>query len=382
MLKRRLNRNKDALELPTTQRSAIDGSGTSVRMEAPILRAAKNASPYTRNSWIWLCTSLFVIVWSWKHIWYHYATTFLECNGDDCVLKIIPPARRKKLTLTISRDQIVNAITLRVDENGEKDMGVFESYGIELSQYGKGAHVDAFELQRETLQHKVEESMSREEIDLVEKYGSAAYTDPDLREKMMKQKATKERNSKNSDISTGISASTDADTDTEKQREEKPKKERASKNYDLPNLEALKDYAIEEGNGQYLLILRKYNIHHRKRRVNALVNKINLYAKGSKSRLTIRENRNVVWQAILGIIFGVFSLLFSALLGQFSDPERTKTRGPGSRSNKGNLNSPYAYNTNRVASIPNRRPRSIAQQPSRPKAYGGYNANSKSTPSY
>ena len=121
------------------------------------------------------------------------------------------------------------------------------------------------------------------------------------------------------------------------------------------------------------------------------MNKINLYAKGSKSRLTSHENRNVVWQAIQDVIFGVFSLLLSTLLGQVSDPERTKTRGPGgNRSNKGNMNSPFhTIRIGSVASISNRRPRSTAQRPSRPRAYGSTcsynanaNANSNSTPIY
>ena len=116
----------------------------------------------------------------------------------------------------------------------------FESNGIGLSQYGKGAHVDAFVLQQETLKHKVEESiMSREEIYLVEEYGSSACTDPDLHENMMKRKATKEWTSNHSeqfrtrstDADTGTGTGTDTGTDT--------------------------DYAIEERNRQYLMITRK-----------------------------------------------------------------------------------------------------------------------------
>jgi hypothetical protein len=363
MLKRRFTRNRDSASLPTTQKSNVDGSGLSVRMEAPILRAAKNASAYTRNSYIWCFSSIFLIYWSWNHIWYHYATTFLECDGDDCTLKILPPARGKKLTLKLVRDQIVSSEVLKVDINGEKDMGSFDSYGMVLNQYGKGAHVDAFNVQRDALKRKVEDALTEEDLEEMQNYGSAAFTDPDLKEQLHRQRRSRNLNN---DAHIDIDAKTKHDS--------QPKKEKVL-NYDLPNLDALEPYAISHGNGQYFLIMRKYNVQHRKRRVTSLTNKINLYAGRKKNSLTIQENRNVVWQAILGILLGVFSLLFSLLLGQFSEPEKKKTRGPGSRRN---LNNPSSYSSNRTASIPQRQTRS---QLNKPKAYGGYNSG-KSSYSY
>jgi hypothetical protein len=64
-------RNK-ATDLPLTFNtpSNIDGSGRSVKMEAPILKAARNASSYTRYSYIWLFGSIFSIFYGW-----HFATS-------------------------------------------------------------------------------------------------------------------------------------------------------------------------------------------------------------------------------------------------------------------------------------------------------------------
>jgi len=350
MLKRRLTRNQDAL--PTTTKSNVDGSGLSVKMDAPIVKAARNASAYTRNSYIWCFTSIFCTYWCWNHIWYHYATTFLECHDDECVLKILPPKRAKKLTLNLVRDQIVISEAAKVDVNGEKDRGNFDSYTILFNQYGKLAHVDSFDVQKERVQTKVD-TMTEEQLEVMKKYGTAAFTDPDLREQLLKHK-------------------TEIVEEAVDPVREEPKRQQQVLNYDLPNLEALEPYATNLGSGEYLLVMRKYNVEHRRRRVTSLINKINLYASGKKNALTIRENRNVVWQAILGMIFGVFSLMFALLLGQYSEPEkkRNKTRGPGSRRTMGG-------NPSRSTTMSHRQNRSQAAQ-TRTKAYGGYNVGSSS----
>jgi hypothetical protein len=250
-----------------------------------------------------------------------------------------------------------------VDENGDlvskkgehrhhHDKEVYESYGIVLNQFGKDAAVNEFEIQRESLLHNimVEESLTLEELEEMEKYGSAAFTDPDLREKFAKQK--------------------------------RPQAERQlpiskSKRYDLPKLEALGDFASVETEGQYMVTMRRYNVRDKRRRVSSLVNKINLYINGTKDRLVIRENRNIVWQGIVGIVFGVFSLLLSLVLGQFFEPQKIRTRGPGSRTNQFRNASSLNQNSGEIASFAPRTSRSMQQQQQQqqrygPKAYGGY----------
>ena len=79
------------------------------------------------------------------------------------------------------------------------------------------------------------------------------------------------------------------------------------------------------------------------------------------------------------------------VLEPLNTSRKNKNEGPGgNRSNKGNMNSPFhTIRIGSVTSISNRRPRSTAQRPSRPRAYGSTcsynanaNANSNSTPIY
>jgi len=290
--------------------------------------------------------------------WYHYATTYIKCEKDACKLIIITPHRQRGLKLQFHREQIISSRAYKVDENGETGFGKsfeHESYGILFNQYGKGA---SFDLQRDELHRKVDEALTEEDMEEMGKYGSAAFTDPDLREKFAKQK----RSAAEKDVN--ILDTTD---DDERNRKE------SLKNFGFPSLDSLKDFAVREGDGQYLLTMRKYSVGHKRRRVTALVNKINLYAKGTKDKLLVRENRIIVWQAIVGMIFGVFSFLLSLLIGQYSEPEKkTRARGPGSRPSR----KLQSYSSHRVASIPSRKVSSKIHQ--NPKAYGGYNAG-KST---
>jgi len=283
---------------------------------------------------------------------YNYATTYLTCEGDYCQLKIIPPHRKRRLNLKLDRNQFVIAKTFPVDEDGNVLMKkgdhrgdeMYESYGIVLNQFGKDAAVNEFEIQRESLRHMVEESLTREDLEEMERYGSAAFTDPDLREKFAKQKRTI----------------------AEKQAPPITK----SKRYDLPNLEMLGDFATLETEGQYMVTMRRYNVRDKRRRVSSLVNKVNLYINGTKDRLVIRENRNIVWQGIVGLVFGVFSLLLSLVLGQFFEPQKIRTRGPGSRNQFRNSSMYHQNYGGDIASFAPRTPRYAEHNG--PKAYGGY----------
>ena len=289
-------------------------------------------------------------------LWYNYSTTYLSCESDICQLKIIPPYRQKGLKLKLDRKQIVIGKTYKVDEDGETNRGkptTFDSYGIVFNQYGQDAVIDEFEVQRAELQKKVDEALTEEDMLEMQKYGSAAFTDPDLREKFAKQKRSRAERDLVGKTSAGNT-------------------KKIVRNNDLPSLKGLEDFAVREADGQYLLTMRKYNVGHKMRRVSALVNKINLFATGSKDRLMIRENRIVVWQGIVGMVFGIFSFLLSLLLGQFSDPDnRVKTRGPGSRMASRTMAS---YSSHSAATIPSRQSNRVqsTRSSNTTKAYGGY----------
>lgn len=71
--------NNDDVFLPSLSNGKrVDGSGRGVQMDAPIVRSWKNASGYTRGSYMWLLGSLACVFFSYKYIMYHYGTYVLH----------------------------------------------------------------------------------------------------------------------------------------------------------------------------------------------------------------------------------------------------------------------------------------------------------------
>mmetsp|Transcript_31779 Transcript_31779/g.36491 ORF Transcript_31779/g.36491 Transcript_31779/m.36491 type:complete len:713 (+) Transcript_31779:93-2231(+) len=240
MLKRRSvfkSNNDDFLPTSSSSMGGIDGSGRSVRMDAPLFRAAKNSSSYTKFSYCWLIGSITMITWSIRFMTFHYATTYLSCeDGTNCLLKIIPPNRTKSLKLNFMRDQIVDAKLIQVTKNGDvipdddirsrarhykhhhhhkhkidllqEEEDSYESYGLILHQEGKYMATirdkeEEIALLREKLDKRKEslDKMGNEKLRLMERYGSAAATDPALMDNFEKQKRmTEERQNTESRI--------------------------------------------------------------------------------------------------------------------------------------------------------------------------------------
>ena len=104
------------------------------------------------------------------------------------------------------------------------------------------------------------------------------------------------------------------------------------------------------------------------------------YMEGKKERLVIRENRNVAWQGILGLILGMFSFLLCLLIGQFWEPVETKKyRAPGTHANSIRRKHVDHLTAQGPPRVPKHFPSSNANSStrmrsniSRPKAYGGY----------
>jgi len=288
-------------------------------------------------------------------------------------------------TLKFSKEQLISARKLIVDKDGElmanksyTSDGTYESYGILLHQEGlldEEWDVDddfdmdggtmasdaAFEKQREALlsRNKGENGdgdgdgdgndLSKQEKDAIAKEAFE-------RDQMMIQK--KERDDRQR-------------KERQKQRFAKRKMEIDRRKNEYPSLESLYHYALpQDEDGHYLVVLRKYSVLHKRRRVSSLINKINLYIRGTKKDVLIRENREVVWQGILGMVCGFFSILLALLLGQFADPVRRKKFKPNSSSNYGGYG---GVNSNgNIASFSNRNQTAARQRNYKAKSYGGY----------
>lgn len=301
----------------------------------------------------------------------YIASTYLTCKEDgNCILKIIPPNRKKRLSLAFTKDQLITAQSIQVDIHGEpldhyhQTDESYESYYMVLNQYGKdAAEAIQEERRRQELEHDLLESVKKEEAELMQKYGSAARTDPALGA-YEEEKRTKEE--KITEMKRRL--------DKEQRYREKIIKD----NELLPNLESVEPFAIQEADHQYRVIMRRYNVGHKRRRVTSLITKIKMYASGQKDTLIIRENRIVAWQGILLIVFGVFSGLLSLLLGQFSEPDKMIRKGHSTgRMTPGQ--SMAMVRTNRSMGTSRQTAYSYNTKPQyQPKAYGGYNPSKNS----
>jgi len=307
-----------------------DGSGISIQMEAPILRAAKNASSYTKRSYMALILLMGTLLFSYRIIVNDYAFISLQCDTQNCDLKIKPP-RERTFSFTFDRRQLEFVQEVRVDGNGKimssnhstttsstsssstsssstsypkrnqfddrypDQNGHYKSYIITLRKEGKD----------DATAHNLKEELSKEITDEMMKYGSAAMTDPDIMEKFKQRER---------------SIKTIMEQTSERIRVEQ----------NLPDLSPLLphcdryDPPIHHSHHHHShtchILLRKYNIGETRRRVTALVSRIFTYIEGRRQNLDVRESRNVKWQGILLMIFSVFGLLITLIAGQFVEP--------------------------------------------------------------
>jgi len=107
----------------------------------------------------------------------------------------------------------------------------------------------------------------------------------------------------------------------------------------------------EEENGNYRIIIRRFNLGHTYKRVQSQMSKVYTYVKKRRDHLHIEEPRNISWQGIVLMILGAMSTLISVALGQFSneDDEGSFNYGRGRASphrKKNKTPSTSQYNNN------------------------------------
>jgi hypothetical protein len=362
-----------------------------------------------------------------------------------CTLKIIPPHRAKSLKLKFHREQIVSTKHIfvtsdgdYVDEsnsnsdsnntnNNDEKKQTYDSYAIILHQDGiemaklrleekaieeeeyqnyqkrkRQQHISASSDNNnhdaDLIQEMTEQGvLSQEQKEyIMENFGSEARTDPKLLQQFEEQKKTfiEKKNRENIGVHDSF-----GETAKERQsrirmveiQEQKRKLVEGLKlparkgKHRFPRLDELHKWSeVGKDDGQYFVIMRKYSIGHRKRRVTSLMRSINNYMDNKRQRIILRENRNVSWKGVVGLVLGIFSFLLSILIGQFWN----ESNGLGSRkkirTSTGNAN--YANSVRRKhvnhlnaqgpplvsKHFPSRKNTSGNKGPMKPKAYGGY----------
>jgi hypothetical protein len=87
----------------------------------------------------------------------------------------------------------------------------------------------------------------------------------------------------------------------------------------------------EEGTDNRVLPMRQFNIGQTKRRTRTMTSKVDSYIQQRRHQLIIKENASLSWQGVLAVVFGLFFLLITFLVGSFFDELTTPTGGPGTR---------------------------------------------------
>jgi hypothetical protein len=325
-----------------------DGSGKAIRMEAPVSRAWKRASGYTKGTYYCLLACILFIYFGyrwlrWSHCkiscrcfvysgiivaesgsicfcWFSFlvASISLVCHTEECTFSITPHGWNGHHKVTFPRSQLVNVEGVKVTKAGDF---------VDLSPRLDNFH-DKPRASKNKSKHNAKQSTSYKGPDQNGHYPSYRLT---LRETSGEQ--------------TGDSVPGD------------PELSNRMKDTPLTNVKLFMD-DVDGDRSAFTFILRKMNIYQSRRRVKSTVQKIDSYIKRRRHKLTVKESTPPSWQGILLLVVGIFGIVLTALIGQFSESDETPKRrqgGPGTRAQ-----TPTDYKGKRP---------SVASAPRRSKAY-------------
>lgn len=316
-----------------------DGSGRSIKMDAPVIKAWKKASGYTRGSYYALAFTIFLIYYGYRSLSYWNGTSkivfvdgffrgirnlpmqyltflvflsffwinesasiWLTCHQQECTLEITPPGTRTK-TVVFPRDQLHSAQAIKTD-----------------------------------------------------KTGSFISLDTDKYEPPSKRKKKKKKNNSGWHHR-GPDAQGRYKTYRVNFLKERPEDDKRSRpDLDFTDFSELGKYISISENDMFTLHFRHFSLSQSRMRVRSNVNKVESYVKRRRQKLIIKESANLPWQGIVCLVFGLVGCLLTLLIGQFWDEEPRRQGGPGARRSQQKPSSSY------------RKTGSSPRMPSRPKA--------------
>ncbi|KAL7477487.1 hypothetical protein ACHAW6_003294 [Cyclotella cf. meneghiniana] len=345
-----LRRRRD--DLPTTfapTPNGPDGSGKSIKMEAPLVKAIRSAEGATKYTYIWFFVSVAFVWMGWSLISRGSASMLLDCKSTGCTLTINKPKKftprnisfaprniktKRKVRVEFKREQVVRADNILWDPVAGR---IVKNYGLASPSYDGERRMEEEEVEERGLPNKgrpnkpwkehtkYKKQQQRNKYKKSSSY-SAKMFGPDedgyynsytlvLRDPTPESFDESDKNENN---------------EAEKNNEESPSKKmqrqmqsrHKSMLHDPDSLAAqLAPFLVQSQDDanslEYNIHLRDFNVRQTRRLARTSVAKINAYANGRRSSFTVREARPVSWQGLTLLILGIFSLVLCLLLGQF-----------------------------------------------------------------
>jgi len=274
---------------------SLDGSGRSIKMDAPIVKAWRKASGHTRWSYYILGLTLFMVFYGFRSLRYWNASIWLTCHEQECTLEITPPGTRT-MTVVFPRSQLHSAQAIKTDKVGNFLL-------IDTDKY-----------------------------------------EPPARKKKKKHKKTNDWNKRGPD--------TLGRYKTYQINFLKESPENNEDKIDNGDFFKVKDYLTPGDDGMYALHFRHFSLSQNRMRIRSNINKVESYIKKRRQKLILKESANLPWQGILCLVFGLVGLLLTILIGQFFEEEPRSLLGPGARRSQQKSSYRRTNNGRRTASRP------------------------------
>lgn len=292
------------LNIPTGSDSYRDGSGKAIKMDAPVVKAWKQSSSFTKYSYYILAVCMLMVFFGYRYLRYWNASIWLTCHAQECTLEVTPPGKRT-MTVVFPREQLHSAQTTKVDKAGN-------FIAVDHSKYEPPPRGDKKSKKKGG-------------------YKSGAYKGPDdngeYRSFMIKfhAKTPPSNNNKKSSTTGGSVEGGEAKPTTP---EEEPTPD--------GDFEPLKSHLVvetlEDGKEVYVLHMRKFGLSQSRTRIRSSISKIESYLKQRRHKLHVKESAALPWQGLLLLIFGLLGVMLTLIIGQFwEESAPRKQGGPGVR---------------------------------------------------